>query len=108
MEWSEHFVLGMEAGVARAARNDLSPLVEGELGPEMPLEVQSVLDSSVREARTLLEREEVSGRFAELFAEMVTVAVIARSAYDDEPLTESDIESYLHQSASIFNSFTHA
>jgi hypothetical protein len=33
----------------------------------------------------MLEREDVSGRFAELFAEMVTVAAIARQAYKEGP-----------------------
>jgi hypothetical protein len=55
-----------------------------------------------------MTRDEASGRFTELFAEMVTVAIAARHTYGDEPLTGEQIERYLDHSYSIFNSFRHA
>jgi hypothetical protein len=108
------FSQGVQAGLNRAAQHDLvdSTLdwvvsrVEPDYVERSP--VREVLEQPLEVTRGLLEREEISGRFIELFAEMVTVAVIARRAYRDLALTESDIESYLQQSYSIFNSFRHA
>jgi hypothetical protein len=58
-------------------------------------------------AEERLESEAASGRFTELFAEMLTVAVVAQEAYGDPELTEEEIDSYLDHSLSIFNSFRH-
>ena len=109
----DSFSQGIQAGLNRAALHELvdSTLdwVKSRVEPEyvQRFPVREVLERPLEVARGLLEREETSGRFTELFAEMVTVAAIARRAYRDPALTESDIESYLEQSYSIFNSFRH-
>ncbi len=59
-------------------------------------------------AQRRLDIEEASNRFTELFAEMLTVAVVAREAYGDPALTEPEIDEYMQHSFSIFNSFRHA
>jgi hypothetical protein len=108
---------GMPAGVARAGRHDLLTRVwQPELATmaswDVPAflvvsDVREVLEPPLGVTRDLLIRKEASGQFTELFAEMLTVAVIARRAYDDDALTESDIEAYLNHSSAIFNSFRH-
>ena len=109
------FQEGMLAGLARAERHDLLRDMErierrrdhGRDYVFFPDELWAILDSPLEFTRDLLERDEVSGRFTELFAEMLTVALIARHAYDHPALTASDIEEYLKRSESIFNSFRH-
>jgi hypothetical protein len=100
---------GVQAGVARAERYDLRIEAMEELRPYAAEErLPAVLGQPVAFTRALLEREEASLRFSELFVEMLTVAVIARQAYGDAALTDSEIETYLRHSYAIFNSFRHA
>jgi hypothetical protein len=104
------FLRGVQAGVVRAARRDLLQGVDPELpylNPELIFREVVSEYPTLEMTRGLLGRE-TSGRFTELFAEMVTVAVIARRAYGDPALTELEIESYLQQSHLFFNSFRHA
>lgn len=110
------FQAGMLAGLDRAQRHHLLPddirRIERYRDHSrdyvsFPDELWHVLERPLALARGLLERDEASGRFTELFAEMLTVALIARHAYEHPALTESDIEGYLTQSESIFNSFRH-
>jgi hypothetical protein len=58
--------------------------------------------------RGLLRDTQASDRFAELFGEMATVAVIAREAYGDPALGRDEILSYEAHSSAFFNSFRHA
>jgi hypothetical protein len=107
----------MLAGLDRAARHDLLrddiERIEryrdhGRDYVSFPDELWEVLGTPLALTRDLLERDEASGRFIELFAEMLTVAVIARRAYGDVDLTEDKIREYLSVSFEIFNSFRHA
>ncbi len=66
------------------------------------------LNRPIELTRELLNQEEASPRFCEMFAEMVAVASIARHHYGDPPLSELDLADYLQHSFSIFNSFRHA
>src|SRR5437899_7845395 len=100
---------GVDAGIKRAERyglriegQDETAYVEGEA--RYPAELQLPLTFT----RGLVGREEASARFSELFAEMVTVASIARHHYNDAALTEAELHDYLQHSYSIFNSFRHA
>jgi hypothetical protein len=102
-ESGDAFLSGVEAGIARAERYDLRIDRPEELTPE-----RENWERLGEFTRGLLERAEASDRFIELFAEMLSVASIARYAYSDPVLTESDIESYLEHSYLIFNSFRHA
>ena len=97
------FDSGVEAGAARAEREGLNVEPYADFGFEAP-----EWDSPLRYASTRLEVEEASSRFTELFAEMLTVAVLARHTYDDPPLAEPEVDSYLTRSFSFFNSFRHA
>jgi hypothetical protein len=84
------------AGIERAEQYDL-PVSDEVLGRPLDL------------ARALLARRgtEMSARFVELFAEMTTVATIARAFYQDTPLQGRDLERYLDHSFEFFNSFRH-
>jgi hypothetical protein len=116
---SDPFLEGVQAGVARTGRDDLLARVwDDQTLVSMAAQsfrdfleaphVREVFEPPLGVARGMLEREDASARFTEFFAEMLTVAVIARRAYDDAALAESDIESYLQHSFWIFNSFRHA
>jgi hypothetical protein len=70
--------------------------------------VRPLIEETLQIARQHLEAEEASERFTELFAEIVTVAAVARHTYHDPPLSDHDIESYEQQSSSFLNSFRHA
>jgi hypothetical protein len=99
---NERTMAGVRAGIARAERTNL-PYFEPFAGGVIDPRLQRPLDC----AEERLEGEAASGRFTELFAEMLTVAVVAREAYGDPELTEEEIDSYLDHSLSIFNSFRH-
>jgi hypothetical protein len=100
---------GMEAGLSRAQRFGLRFEAPGEMysqaGDQDPL--QPLIDT-IDLARGMLERDEASPRFQEFFGEMLTVAAVARRAYGDDALTDSEIEDYLQRSYAWFNSFRHA
>jgi hypothetical protein len=104
------FLEGVRAGVERARRTNLEfPFDRFRAVPESDLDlVDERFASPLETAQQSLQGAEASGRFTELFAEMLTVAVIAREAYGDPALTEPEITSYLQHSFSIFNSFRHA
>ena len=100
---------GVRAGVERAGRFGLridgaEELLYADGDERYPPELQLPIEFT----RGLLLREDASLRFCELFAEMVTVAAIARHHYGDPALTESDLEKYVQHSYGIFNSFRHA
>lgn len=99
---TESIMAGVRAGIYRAERTKL-PYFEPFPGGVIDSRLQRPLDH----AKERLESETASGRFTELFAEMLTVAVVAREAYGDPELTEEEIDSYLDYSLSIFNSFRH-
>jgi hypothetical protein len=113
--------LGVQAGLARAAGyRDLQPGVQAlrqrltdrrGARPEGVAPITrgdehftSILNWSIEFRR----RGQASERFTQLFTEMLTVAAIARRSYGDPVLTPREIESYLEQSYSLFNSFRHA
>ena len=73
-----------------------------------PVARDDVLDPPSALARGALQRYEASERFSELFGELVAIAAVARYVYDDPPLTESDIDSYLQASFEFHNSWRHA
>jgi hypothetical protein len=52
-------------------------------------------------------QNELNGRFVALFAELATIAMIARSEYEEPKLTDSELDDFLEHSISFFNSFTH-
>jgi hypothetical protein len=106
---SRDFRIGLEAGLDRAERHglDVPPEAKEQRLAGARLGEADLPDALVT-AYQLTHREDVSGRFVELFAEIVTVAVLARHTYGDEPLTASEVETYLNHSYSIFNSFRHA
>jgi hypothetical protein len=98
---------GVDAGIARAERYGLRievPAERADAGENYPEE----LDVPLEFTRRIYESNEASARFCELFAEMIAVATVARHVYNDPALTETEMETYLHQSYSIFNSFRHA
>lgn len=99
---NESIMAGVRAGISRAERTNL-PYFEPFPGGAIDPRLQRPLDY----AKERLESETASGRFTELFAEMLTVAVVAREAYGDPELTMEEIGSYLDHSFSIFNSFRH-
>jgi hypothetical protein len=100
---SGDFLAGLQAGLERADRHGL------RTPPDTDAVVAAgELPEALARAQELLSRGEASGRFTELFAEMVTVAVAARDTYGDEPLTAQQVDTYLEHSYSIFNSFRHA
>ncbi len=106
---SDQFLAGIQAGLARAERSGLQL-------PEAPKTALAIDDQqgpgdlppALAAAHELTSQADVSGRFTELFAEMVTVAVAARHTYGDEALTEQQLDEYFQHSLSIFNSFRHA
>jgi hypothetical protein len=98
---NERTMAGVRAGISRAERTNL-PYFEPFAGGVIDPRLQRPLDY----AEERLESE-ASGRFTELFAEMLTVAVVAQEAYGDPELTEEEIDSYLDHSLLIFNSFRH-
>ena len=96
---------GVEAGISRAARHGLTIEIAYVNGaPRYPDELSLPLTFT----RALLESGEASERFCELFAEVLSVAAIARYSYGDAPLTESAVREYLNHSSDIFNSWRHA
>jgi hypothetical protein len=105
----DEFLAGIEAGLERLRRHGLEVPrgADGEaaLGRDI---APHALPEALGTAGALMTRDEASGPFTELFAEMVTVAIAARHTYGDEPLTGEQIERYLDHSYSIFNSFRHA
>jgi hypothetical protein len=103
------FSAGVQAGVARASRYGLEarPDLLARLAAD-PVRLPDDVPEALAEAKRLMSQSDVSDRFTELFAEMVTVAVVSRHAYADAPLQASEIETYLDHSFSIFNSFRHA
>jgi hypothetical protein len=106
---SGDFLVGVRAGLARVDRHGLdAPREARDQLMADPPDRQADAPEALVAAQRLMRREDVSGRFVELFAEMVTVAVSARHTYGDEALTASDVEAYLSHSYSIFNSFRHA
>jgi hypothetical protein len=97
--------VGVRAGIARSERYGLGvEFVYADGEPQYSDELQLPLSFT----RELFETGGASARFCELFAEILTVAAIARSHYDDEPLTESLIRDYLAQSFTFLNSYRHA
>jgi hypothetical protein len=113
---SQAFFVGLQAGVARAARHNLvEPAPPSDIGPlrwwTPPLADAGAapeFGSSVRYTHDLLISSASSARFNELFGEMLATATIARHAYGDRPLEDPEISTYLEQSFSWFNSFRHA
>jgi hypothetical protein len=101
------FFAGVRAGIDRAARGNLDFRATFDL-----FRAENVVDERLARPLTFaqqrLDSEEASNRFTELFAEMLTVAVVAREAYGDPALTDPEIDEYLQQSFTIFNSFRHA
>jgi hypothetical protein len=51
--------------------------------------------------------EECQDRFVLLFAELATIAAVARVANQEPPLTRDDLTAFLANSIYFFNSFTH-
>ena len=105
----EAFAAGVQAGVTRARRYGLEPrsesfrrLAADAVGPP------DALPEPLAVASSRMKGDGASARFAELFAELVTVAVVARHAYGDEPLQAGQVEEYLDHSYAILNSFRHA
>lgn len=107
------FSAGVRAGLDRAGRHDdlresvdsLEALLSEAPGPP---EGAGDFGEAWEWSLGFTQREGISGRFTELFAEMLTVALIARHAYREPALTASQIESYLNDSYTWFNSFRHA
>ena len=92
------FLVGMEAGIDRAERGELLRATMEYVPPgEIRSDVRGVVGEPLELTRRLLERDAPSARFTEL----LTVAAIARATYGDDPLTESEIESYLEHSYSV-------
>jgi hypothetical protein len=87
---------GVLAAAARATRYGLSVNLEA-LGPDVEALAYALngVDGGV------------SGRFAELCAETVMVAVIARANYHDEPLNGDQITQFVHALAWFQNSWRH-
>ena len=50
---------------------------------------------------------DLSESFVELFAEMSTLASLARSQYNEPPLTDDELKAFLTHSTSFFNSLKH-
>ena len=98
---------GVEAGIARAARYGLRIEMPPE-GVDAAEPYPQGLEATLAFTRRISDSNEASARFSELFAEMITVAAIARHHYDDPALTETEMDEYLRHSYSIFNSFRHA
>jgi len=94
------FEMGVRAGLDRSERTGL-------MIPER-WEIEELVERRLALTRDLLRREEASARFTELFAEMMTVAAVARHVYGDSAVSRLGIKAYLRHSASIFNSFRHA
>jgi hypothetical protein len=52
-------------------------------------------------------QSDLSSRFVALYSEMVTIATFARIHYQDLPLTDEDLRSFLEHSERFLNSFKH-
>jgi hypothetical protein len=85
---------GVSAGLGRAGRYDLAV-------PREAVEESLALRREVLESRS----EPMSTRSTELYAELVTIASVARSFYRHEPLTREQLESYLEHSLEFWNSW---
>jgi hypothetical protein len=100
---------GVRAGIARAARHEL--LEFDASFNALPAAVQEPLGSTIQVLREVLLAETAvapSWRAVALFAELSTVAAVARSNYQEPPLTRDEIEAYMQQTADYENSFWHA
>jgi hypothetical protein len=107
----ESFLAGVQAGLERTGREGLKltyDLGQNLLSPQEQDTLPDQFREPITTARGLLRGENASGRFQELFGEMLTVAIVARDVYGDPPLSSADVETYLRQSFSWFNSFRHA
>ena len=86
---------GFAAGIQRTrGRFDIGPSFLPDFAPRLV----TVLDKWENEA---------DPRFAALFAELWTVAEIARIGNKEPRLSEEEISSYLDHTSSFFNSFKH-
>jgi hypothetical protein len=88
---------GIQAGIVRAQSHGME-FDQASLYESVPHLTDGFLASVAAESNP---------RFVELFTELVTVAVIARSSYEEAPLEERQVEEYFHQSAAFLNSFRH-
>jgi len=107
----EPFLKGVRAGLERTERHGLNlpdDVRQNLLLPQYQSDLPTNLREPIAETTSLLQAQEASERFQELFGEMLTVAIVSRDVYNDPPLTLPEIEMYLHQSFSWFNSFRHA
>jgi hypothetical protein len=65
------------------------------------------------DARDRIERvlsawpHDLSDNFVEVFVEMSTIASLARTHYNETPLTDDDIQAFLGHSVTFFNSLKH-
>ncbi len=91
---------GVRAGLARAAKYEL--LEADAPFDELPSAVQDQLGGTIQ---TVVPP---SPRAVELFAEVATVAALARGNYEEPQLTRGQVEEYLEQTAGFLNSFWHA
>jgi hypothetical protein len=87
---------GMSAGMAYCGQFDL------EFDTEAVTEQLSALDQVLRSWTA-----ERTDRFVHLVAHNFAVAAAARIAYDEAPLTEDELRSYLDTAAGFFNSWSH-
>jgi hypothetical protein len=95
---------GAAAGVARLARTGVQlPVGLDAIGLESaPLSEPFLIVSELFATRN------IQPRFAELFSELVTVAAVARTSYDEPRLQRVEIEEFLEHTMMIVNSFGHA
>jgi hypothetical protein len=88
------FAEGVWAGLARCAR-------EGLAAPREDIDGQLDL------LRGVLAPADASERFVALFAEMATIAAVARFTYEEVPIDADQMNDYLERSFGFFNSFRH-
>lgn len=60
-----------------------------------------------KQVTSVLQDEEVSEHFVRLFAEIATLAHVARRTYGEPDLTPDDLQAFLPSIKDILNSFLH-
>ncbi|TAK96498.1 MAG: hypothetical protein EPO07_14460 [Verrucomicrobia bacterium] len=87
---------GIQAGLTRSL-----PHFRGKIDRQ-PDYLYSLLENALRSWP-----EDSQDRFVNLFAELTTIAAVARVANQEPQLTMDDVRAFLGHSIAFFNSFTH-